>query len=273
MHIPNPSIAVSGTEGELVVPFTGSHAAAVLPLARWGLPASALVIGSMSPDLLYYLPGSAEGSHTVAGVLGKDLVLGLAAFVVWQAFVGRAVVALAPPSASRRLVGYPVGLRRCLGTPGRFAGVLLALVIGGLTHLAWDLFTHTHGWMYDHLMWLREDHGPMPGHRWAQWVSEAAGALVISAWVVRWWRQHPVRAGAEAGPELGVATRIAAGAVVVGAAVIGSLRGAGVGVAQGSDRINFMIFYAAVGAGTWGAAALVGVAALWWLTHVARRPA
>lgn len=38
------------------MPFTGSHPAAVLPLLRWGLIPSALVIGSMSPDLGYFLP-------------------------------------------------------------------------------------------------------------------------------------------------------------------------------------------------------------------------
>ncbi|MDQ7908342.1 DUF4184 family protein [Phytohabitans sp. ZYX-F-186] len=38
------------------MPFTGSHPAAVLPLVRWGLPPAALVIGSMVPDLPYYLP-------------------------------------------------------------------------------------------------------------------------------------------------------------------------------------------------------------------------
>ena len=38
------------------MPFTGSHPAVVLPLLRIGMPASALVIGSLTPDLPYYLP-------------------------------------------------------------------------------------------------------------------------------------------------------------------------------------------------------------------------
>ena len=249
------------------MPFTGSHAAAVLPLARWGLPASALVIGSMSPDLLYYLPGPAEGSHTVAGVLGKDLVLGLAVFVAWQAFVGGAVVALAPPAVKRRLAGYPVGLRRSLWAPARFGLVVISLVLGGLTHLAWDSFTHPHGWVYEHVMWLRADHGPLPGHRWVQWASEVVAALAISVWCVRWWRAHPAQAEAGSADELSTATRVAAYAVVVGAAVVGSVRGAGVGLAQDADQLNLMLFYAVVGAGTWGGAALVGVAALWRLVH------
>ncbi|MEE2045837.1 DUF4184 family protein, partial [Nocardiopsis tropica] len=38
------------------MPFTLSHVAAVLPLARTRLPPAALVVGSVVPDLPYYLP-------------------------------------------------------------------------------------------------------------------------------------------------------------------------------------------------------------------------
>ncbi len=38
------------------MPFTPSHAAAVLPFLRTPLPASALVIGSIAPDLPFHLP-------------------------------------------------------------------------------------------------------------------------------------------------------------------------------------------------------------------------
>ena len=36
------------------MPFTVSHAAAVLPLQRLGLPLTALMIGSMAPDFGYF---------------------------------------------------------------------------------------------------------------------------------------------------------------------------------------------------------------------------
>ena len=43
------------------MPFTGSHPAAVLPLLRTPLPASALVAGSVAPDIPFYLPGTHPG--------------------------------------------------------------------------------------------------------------------------------------------------------------------------------------------------------------------
>ena len=51
------------------MPFTGSHPAAVLPLMRWGLMPSALVIGSMVPDLPYFLPVPDLGNtHSLIGL-------------------------------------------------------------------------------------------------------------------------------------------------------------------------------------------------------------
>jgi hypothetical protein len=51
------------------MPFTISHAAAVLPLSRTGLPLAALMIGSMSPDFAYFLPArTGLLSHSVPGL-------------------------------------------------------------------------------------------------------------------------------------------------------------------------------------------------------------
>ncbi len=66
------------------MPFTPSHVAAVLPLARTGLPPTALVVGSVAPDLPYYLPlpVAAATTHGPAG-LWLDVLLGGAVLVVY----------------------------------------------------------------------------------------------------------------------------------------------------------------------------------------------
>jgi len=247
------------------MPFTGSHAAAILPFARWGLPASALVVGSFSPDLPYYLPVpiSAYYSHSPVGVIGVDLILGLAVLAVWQAFVGRAVVAFAPAIARTRLAGYPVGLRRLFGHPARLASCVIALVLGGFTHIAWDSFTHDHGWGYDRVAWLRTAHGPLAGYQWAHAASEVVAAVALSVWCLRWWRADPVDGrAAAAGPSLG--TRVAAGAMVGVAAAVGALRGLDLALARASRHVAFE---AITGGGLWGGTALVGVAAVWTLAR------
>ena len=56
------------------MPFTPSHAAAVLPFLRTPLPASALVVGSITPDLPFYLPvGFPWPTHTALAVLGTTV--------------------------------------------------------------------------------------------------------------------------------------------------------------------------------------------------------
>ena len=58
------------------MPFTASHAVAALPFLRTPLPDSALVIGSMTPDLPFYLPlGPDVATHTAGAVVTYDRLL------------------------------------------------------------------------------------------------------------------------------------------------------------------------------------------------------
>ena len=93
------------------MPFTISHAAAVLPLAT-GRPGrvlvpAALVIGSMVPDLPYFIPPYRGGSwsHAASGPVTIDLVLGLVVLVVWQLLLYRPLVDFAPRLGGRTTAG------------------------------------------------------------------------------------------------------------------------------------------------------------------------
>jgi hypothetical protein len=87
------------------VPFTASHPAAVLPLVRLGLVPSALVIGSMVPDVPYFVPSpvGAGTTHSAIGVVTVDVVLGLVLYAVWHGLLAPGAVALAPAALRRRL--------------------------------------------------------------------------------------------------------------------------------------------------------------------------
>jgi hypothetical protein len=106
--------------------------------------------------------------------------------------LGPVAVAFAPAALRRRVVRpVPAGLRFHLGTAHRSALVITALMVGAVTHVLWDSFTHAGMWGPRHIPWLAETHGPLPGYEWAQYASDVAGALVIVWWCVRWWRLHP----------------------------------------------------------------------------------
>src|SRR4051794_39834444 len=121
----------TATGGGAPVPFTGSHPAAVLPFLGSPLPASALVIGSLAPDVPYYLPWwPGPPTHTAVGVVTVDLALGAAGWALWHGVLSAPALATAPAGVRRRLAGRArTGLGARLGSPG--SAVRVAAGVGG----------------------------------------------------------------------------------------------------------------------------------------------
>lgn len=175
------------------MPFTPSHVAAVLPLLRSPLPASALVVGSVAPDVPYYLPGApAWQTHTATAVVTTDVAIGLVVWVGWHALLSPAVVHLAPRWVRARLEGAVVlGLVPRLGGVRTLLPVVAALVVGAATHVGWDEVTHAGRWGAVHVPALRQEWAGTEGYRWAQYASGVLGAAVTLGWVRRWRDRTP----------------------------------------------------------------------------------
>lgn len=138
------------------MPWTFAHPAAVLPLRRVGgvwLSFPALVLGSLLPDLGYYTGQLALASraHTLAGLwticLPSGLVL-LVALILLRVPLTRLL-----PQPHRALFLSALDLPR--SSPRHWAVLVLSLLLGALTHQAWDAFTHGHGAMVAQMSWLR----------------------------------------------------------------------------------------------------------------------
>ncbi|WP_182378756.1 DUF4184 family protein [Nocardioides sp. WS12] len=157
------------------MPVTLAHPAAVLPLRRLGLPLSAMVIGSMAPDLPVFSQswGIYGFTHSVLGILTVDLALTLVLLGFWD-FLGRdALVDTAPSLVRNRLPAtHRIGRSAWLLAP-------LAAVVGSITHVVWDAFTHEGRWGTRLIPWLTEQQGPLRGGQWAQYGSGVFGLLVI----------------------------------------------------------------------------------------------
>lgn len=253
------------------MPFTASHAAAVLPFAGTGLPASALVIGSMTPDLPYFLPvrlgqvyppWTVGGpSHTVWALVTLDLLIGVVAWLVWHGLLAEPLLAMAPGPVRARLVGrVDFGVGRRLGRGDR-AGVALGIVVGAASHVLWDEFTHDGRWGVRHLPPLAETWAGRPGFSWAQGASDLVGALVLAVWLSRWWRSTPVRPVVRGRASWLVWPAIAGAGVLAGALVV-VLVGFGPG----------MGFLAAVWAGAGVLVAATTASLLWRVLPIVRPP-
>ena len=235
------------------MPFTPSHAAAVLPFVGTPLPASALVIGSVAPDLPYYLPVELPwDTHTAAAVVTVDLLLGGLAWVVWHALLSEPALAWAPGALRARLRDVPLGLAVRVRSVRALALTALALVVGAATHVLWDEFTHAGRWGTANLPALARDWGPLPGYRWLQYASGVLGAAILLLWLVRWWRRAP-RARVPAAPAAWPAWAVIAGAGLL----------AGVTAALAAPDIRKAAWLGATWGGGAALAAAVLLAAVW----------
>ena len=130
------------------MPWTVSHAAAVLPFCRWcpaRLSFIALVAGSMSPDLGYYLGlfRVAEFAHTVPGIVAVGLPAGLLMVATLRWLREPLVVLL--PQPHRYVLRQGLASLAENVTWSRGMVLAVSLVLGAATHVAWDSFTHATG--------------------------------------------------------------------------------------------------------------------------------
>lgn len=163
---------------------TLAHPMAVLPLRGRGLPMTALVIGSMVPDIPVFVGWhwGYQLSHSLLGVVTFDLVVATVVTALWFFAVRDAAVDMAPTAIRERL------RPRLRPTWQEWLLVPVAGVVGAATHTFWDAFTHVHRWGPRHIDWLAEEHGPLLGLKWAQYTSGVIGLTVVTIVAVRYLR-------------------------------------------------------------------------------------
>jgi hypothetical protein len=129
------------------MPFTLAHPAAVLPFARTKLVFSALVAGTLAPDVGYFLTFSSRHaeSHSLNGLFTFCLPTGLLLLLLFHKLLKRPLLALLPATHQARVFPYAQGFR--FGPASRFAIIVVSLLIGSATHLVWDSLTHETGWV------------------------------------------------------------------------------------------------------------------------------
>lgn len=182
------------------MPFTLSHAAAVLPFRRYAprsTSLSALVIGSMSPDFVYFYKLGISGwfSHSLAGIFLFCLPASLIVYVAFYLLVREPMIALMPEAFASRLPPRPDWVP---DTVPAFLIVVGSFLAGALTHLAWDAFTHANTFAVKHFDALRMpvrlvDGVTLPMYKVLQHVSTVFGLAVLAAAARRWMRRTPPR--------------------------------------------------------------------------------
>ncbi|MFT4157502.1 MAG: DUF4184 family protein [Microbacterium sp.] len=172
------------------MPFTPSHALVALPFVRTPLVPAAIAVGAMTPDLPLFVRGVGIGysfTHESTNVVWTGLIA-LLLFVTWRVLLRPAVAELSPSWLARRIpdewsTGAWSAAQAAVGVGARPAyPVLLAvsLLIGVISHITWDAFTHEGRWGLDLIPALAEAWGPLPGYKWVQYGSSVIGLLVLA---------------------------------------------------------------------------------------------
>ncbi|MFJ5994471.1 DUF4184 family protein [Streptomyces sp. NPDC092370] len=218
------------------MPFTLSHAAAVLPAVRTDgtgrgpLVPAVLVAGSFAPDMTYYaasvLPGAMEFgdvTHACAGVLTVDVLIAWALVGFWL-LVREPLVALLPRARQGRVAALlRCGVPRARVRPSLVARWYVSAVLGAATHVVWDAFTHLDRWGMRLFPVLGREVAGSPLYWYLQYGGSAVAAVVIAVFLAHALRGAPLREPV-AIPVLAVRDRWAAAAVICGFALVGAVQ-------------------------------------------------
>jgi membrane-bound metal-dependent hydrolase YbcI (DUF457 family) len=169
------------------LPFTVSHAAAVLPLHRLSkhkLPLTALMIGSMAPDFGYFfaLEASRQLTHSFSGLFIFALPVGLAVWLFYVAVLEKTTITLLSDRWHTRFAHTDAI------TPNLILRASIAIILGAVTHILWDAFTHRATFVTNAFPVLM---GPTPGFSWLpiyhllQGISSVVGLVILAIWARR----------------------------------------------------------------------------------------
>lgn len=141
------------------MPFTFAHPAIILPLQflnkKW-FSLTGLVIGSMIPDFEYFIRMRIQSiySHTIAGVFWFDLPLALLISFIFHNKVKNLLFQNLPYCLqSRFLIFTTFNWNNYFKQ--NWIVVLFSILIGTVSHLLWDSFTHDSGYFVNHITLLQ----------------------------------------------------------------------------------------------------------------------
>ncbi len=163
------------------MPFPLAHPAAVLPFRRSKLlNFPALVIGAIVPDVGYcFVKYDLEGfTHSIRGCFEFSLPVGLLLLLIYYAVCEPLVNLLPAP--------HRQALRPACRPPRQpWFAAPLSLLIGAVTHVIWDSFTHETGWCVERSSFLQLKVFIVQGYDFRMYrllwhISSLAGLLILA---------------------------------------------------------------------------------------------
>jgi hypothetical protein len=270
------------------MPFTAAHPALVLPLIRpfsRFRAGSALVIGSVIPDIVYFLPWPRPtpgyGSHTLPGLLVFCLPMGLAAVIGYEVLFRKPLESLLPRGVFARLL--PSAPTTASSSFQVAAAVVAGVLIGALTHIGWDLLANPAGAVLRRIPWATTNLLTVGGYRLYPYRIAEHGGTLLGLLAIAWMAVRSCRASGGTSPPARVdpdrSFRIASVAAIVVAAGAGGIYGARLcelceqwRPADWLQIFRFSLQRAVVWGGRWGTIAFCFYSVVWLVRQARKSP-
>lgn len=175
------------------MPFTFSHPAIVLPLMSlkksWR-SSTGLVIGSITPDFEYFMrmEGKSFYSHTIAGIFWFDFPLAIALCFIFHLVVRNPLFDNLPWFLNRRLIKYK-SFQWTEYFSKNFIIVCISILIGALSHIFWDSFTHDDGFFVEKISFLTDyvqiRRREIPVYKIFKFICSVLGGLIVLAVILK----------------------------------------------------------------------------------------
>lgn len=171
------------------MPFTFAHPLAVVPfLKKKYFSATGLLAGSIAPDFESFMRmrSSSEHSHTIGGLFYFDLPLGILIALFFHVVMKDVLLDNSPSFVRQRLVV----LRYFDFIPylrNNFLIFCYSVLLGSVSHLLWDSFTHGGAFMSSLIPFINETIVPFRGARYPMWytlqnISSVLGLLGLTVY-------------------------------------------------------------------------------------------
>jgi hypothetical protein len=159
------------------MPFTFSHPAILLPfLKNKKLSATALIVGSMSPDFEYFfrMKMQSEISHTLLGIFVIDLPLGFIVMFAFHEIIKRPLIENLPAFLQNRLLELKE-FNWVIYFKSAVFIVLISFFLGAVSHIVWDSMTHWDGYIVQRFSFFNLELFSIPFYKIAQHASSIIG--------------------------------------------------------------------------------------------------
>ncbi|NJB71694.1 hypothetical protein GGR42_002156 [Saonia flava] len=150
------------------------------------LSASGLIMGSMVPDFEFFIRMKAEGpyGHTFLGMLWLNIPLAMVFLFLYHNVVRNELIYSLPLFFEKRFNDFlTFNWNRYFGK--NFLIVIVSILLGNMSHLLWDSFTHFDGFFVERIPFLQREILGIPIYDASQYICSLIGLIAILFFVFK----------------------------------------------------------------------------------------